>query len=477
MFDDLFPETDALLNRYAAIPLAERLDVHPTFHGRGVTVAVIDADFRSHPDLEGRVSAFIDVTGECRQLDEGEVGPTHWHGTQTSVVAAGDGSLSGGVYRGLASGSQLVLLKVAEEGRVEAGNILKALEWLKVHGPGLGVRLASISLGCEPEPEETEALDQAALELAKHGILVVVAAGNTGFGPGLGVPANSPFVLTVGGTNDENTVDPPRRAYHSNFGTARDAMVVKPEVVAPAAWVAAPLLLGTEVHERALLISKVSRAPDYRLSLIAREVLTRLGRQEELPELLQSDLRARINELIRRHKIVADHYQHVDGTSFAAPIVTSVAAQMLEANPRLTPLAIRAILMCTADRLEGVPSLRQGFGAVHPRRAVEEAIKWRQEGKVGTVHPPRALPNGRLLFTFLDEGVDQVELFGDFNQWKGQPLKRDGDRWVIEIDPLPAGCYPYKFRLDGGHWREDPLNLFRSPDPFGGNNSLVVIQA
>ena len=42
-------------------------------------------------------------------------------------------------------------------------------------------------------------------------------------------------------------------------------------------------------------------------------------------------------------EIVATHYSHVDGTSFATPIVSSIVAQMIEANPKLTPGAVKNI--------------------------------------------------------------------------------------------------------------------------------------
>ena len=75
--------------------------------------------------------------------------------------------------------------------------------------------------------------------------------------------------------------------------------------------------------------------------------------------------------------MISGHYKHVDGTSFAAPIVASVAAQMIEANPTLTPQAIRSILIRTARRLPHVAIDQQGWGVVSPADAVEEARRCR----------------------------------------------------------------------------------------------------
>ena len=76
---------------------------------------------------------------------------------------------------------------------------------------------------------------------------------------------------------------------------------------------------------------------------------------------------------IHRENVITGSYKYVDGTSFAAPIVSSVAAQMLEANPFLTPSDIKKILITTAERLPQYEVDRQGWGVIDPRRAVEFA--------------------------------------------------------------------------------------------------------
>jgi hypothetical protein len=64
---------------------------------------------------------------------------------------------------------------------------------------------------------------------------------------------------------------------------------------------------------------------------------------------------------MNEQKFIHPHYQHVDGTSMAAPIVSGVVAQMLEANPSLTPAQIKEILMVTADPLNDAPA--EGAGS------------------------------------------------------------------------------------------------------------------
>jgi serine protease AprX len=72
--------------------------------------------------------------------------------------------------------------------------------------------------------------------------------------------------------------------------------------------------------------------------------------------------------------VISEHYKYVDGTSFAAPIVSSIIACMLEANPDLTPQLVKRILIETAERLPGIEIDRQGWGGVAPRRAIELAL-------------------------------------------------------------------------------------------------------
>jgi serine protease AprX len=73
--------------------------------------------------------------------------------------------------------------------------------------------------------------------------------------------------------------------------------------------------------------------------------------------------------------VINQDYKFVDGTSFASPIVASIIACMLEANPNLTPQQVKRILIDTAERVAGVEVERQGWGVVVPRRAVERSLQ------------------------------------------------------------------------------------------------------
>jgi serine protease AprX len=471
-------------NRFAVIPTPVRLNANPAYTGKGVTVTFLDSGFYPHPDLLkplSRVLAYHDVTGERRELFPAEpVESWQWHGTQTSIAAAGNGQLCDGVYRGLAHESKLVLVKVSQRGRITEENIARGIRWVITNRERYNIRVLNISLGGDEDVSCSRSIiDQAAEQAIRNGIVVVAAAGNSGHDGLHSIPpANSPSVITVGGYSDNNRLDGNELTlYHSNFGATADG-TVKPEIVAPAMWIAAPILPGTRSYQRAEALSRLAAAADYQLPALARE----LEETAELPEHLvnsnATEIREYVEAAFEQEKIVATHYQHVDGTSFAAPIVTSIVAQMLEANPTLTPGAVKNILISTADRILNETAIRQGYGIVNASRAVELATTEQHTLNVVGCSPPR-VENGRLAFVFHDDAAKSVSVAGEFNRWDqlATPLKRnDSGLWSTEIAVTAPGRFEYKFIVDGKRWLEDPSNGLKTPDNHGGLNSVLVIE-
>ena len=440
-------------NRFAVIPTPLRLNANTEYTGAGVVIAFLDSGFYPHPDLADRIIAYHDLAGE-QTLSNEQVESWQWHGTQTSVAAAGNGHLSDGLYRGLAHEAKLVLVKVSERGRISEENIARGIRWVIANRERYDIRVLNISLGGDEDvPCSKSITDQAAEEAISLGIVVVAAAGNSG-GPSI-PPANSPSVITVGGYSDHNELNRDRlNLYHSNFGITADG-TVKPEIVAPAMWIAAPVLPGTPAYERAEALSRLAAAPDY--------------------ELRQPEIRPYVEVMLKQEKIVAAHYQHVDGTSFAAPIVTSIVAQMIEANPALTPNAIKNILVSTADRITSEPAIRQGFGVVNTGRAVQLAKT--EKHALNETNPPR-VENGRLVFVFHDDEATTVAVAGDFNGWNQHALKRnDSGLWSTEIAVPRPGRLEYKFIINGQRWLEDPSNGMKAPDNYGGLNSVIDLSS
>lgn len=471
-------------NRFAVIPTLTRLDADPNYTGKGVTIGFLDSGFYPHPDLVepvNRVVAYKDLTDANARLDpNAAIESWQWHGTQTSVVAAGNGRLSDGTYRGLACNAELVLVKVSDQGRITEENIARGLQWVIRNRERYNIRVLNISLGGDEDVACSQSIiDQAAEEAINEGIVVVVAAGNSGAEGRHSIPpANAPSVITVGGYHDNNQVDRNRLdLYQSNYGITADGSV-KPEIIAPAMWVAAPILPRTPVYEKAEALSKIAAAPDYELS----RLVTKLGGVADLPEfpiaVEPAVIRGFIESQLNQNKFVAAHYQHVDGTSFAAPIVSSIVAQMIEANPRLTPGAVKSILISTAARIPDAPAMRQGYGVVNARRALALATTEQHALKAVGCGPPRVV-KGKLVFEFHDDNARSVALAGDFNEWNPaqSPLTRSAaGLWHVAIAAPAPGCYQYKFLINDEQWLEDPGNGMRVLDNYGGLNSLLVIE-
>jgi serine protease AprX len=205
----------------------------------------------------------------------------------------------------------------------------------------------------------------------------VAAVGNLGHVPGHPVlpPASAPSVLTVGGLDDRNRLAfGGYGMYHSSFGPTVDGLQ-KPEVTAPGIWVAAPILPGTPTAAQAELLARLDGLRDDELRAA---IALSPGVDPELDAVLAADpllLRQLVELKLERHNLISGAYKHVDGTSFAAPIVSSIAAQMLEANPRLAPGQIKRLLMRTARPIAGVEPQRQGWGAVDAGAAVSAALE------------------------------------------------------------------------------------------------------
>jgi serine protease AprX len=206
--------------------------------------------------------------------------------------------------------------------------------------------------------------------------------GNRGDRPGWVLPpASVPAVISVGGVDDAGNPRMGRVSlYRSSCGPTVDGLQ-KPEVVTLADWLAAPILPNTPTAKQAALLSLLERTPDDQLVQVIEEhkgVYKQLDEVKSQPTYLIREL---VSAGLRDGLVIDKHYKMVDGTSFAAPIVTSVVAQMLEANPELDPQRIKRILLQTAKRLPNLEVDRQGWGAVQPKLAVERALQLRNQGR------------------------------------------------------------------------------------------------
>jgi serine protease AprX len=449
---------------FGVLPTPLRLHADPRYTGKGQVIAFLDSGFFPHPDLtrpRNRIRAWVDATTrpvtalrfgrdeQPRWPDWDALEASQWHGLMTSTVAAGNGLLSHGLYRGLASEADVVLVKVrGANGRIGNENIMRGLRWLQEYGPELGVRIVSVSVAGRPsEWSSTNPIDAAVADLVREGITVVTAAGNSGERR-LVPPATAPEAVTVGGLDDQNSFNPEDIVcWHSNYGEAADGMS-KPELVAPSIWVVAPILPGTLVAEEA--------------EVLFRERHTRsLGIERRIAEM----------------KLVTPHYQHVDGTSFAAPLVASAVACMLQANPSLSPFAVKEWLAESAQPVEGVDRERQGSGALAPARAIGMALRADGGPLIGVPLSPSVETEGVRFFLYAPE-AETVHIQGSWDDWSLPGLRAEQIArgvWCAGLPEIAPGHYQYRFVLNGHHYLDDPDNPRKRPNGVDGFNSLLDV--
>jgi serine protease AprX len=374
----VFEQTDYVL------PTPLRMNADERFTGQGVTIAFLDSGFYAHEDLtkpENRIVAYhsiFEAHDDRTSLETTDV--ASWHGMMTSVVAAGNGHLSEGFYRGIAPDAKVVLVKIGRTGHIPDEQIGRGLEWVLDNRKKYDIRIVNISAGGDFEQSYLKSsLCQTVERATGEGLIVVCAVGNAGMAPGHPVlpPASAPSAISVGGLDDQNSLDRARRGmYRSSYGPTIDGLQ-KPEIIAPGIWVAAPILPSTPTAEQARLYAALDAAADDELRTTIEAHAGVDKDFDEASSLPVPLLRQLMTIKLREGNVINQYYKYVDGTSFASPIVASITACMLEANPLLTPQQVKRILIETAERVPNVDVERQGWGVVVPRRAVEAALATR----------------------------------------------------------------------------------------------------
>jgi serine protease AprX len=477
-----YPYTEEQPGEYRVLSIPQRLAAHPSYTGEGVTICFIDSGFFPHPDLcqpENRILKAFDIRQPEKELDLGQPHAHSWHGTMTSVVGAGNGWLSGGHYCSLAPDAKVVLIKVMDENGVISGEaIASALQWVLENYEAFGIRIVNLSVSDDfATPYRESPIGRTIACLVEEGVNVVTAVGNSE-GETLKAPANSPHAITVGGLDDHNTLHPLSYSlYHSSYGETAD-QTYKPELIAPAIWVPAPLLPGTAEQREAKALWAIHQTDRHYKKAVAANLLNLTSLPQKLIHQSIDVLEQQVAERIEHAKYISAHYQHSDGTSFAAPIVCSIIAQMLEASPELSPSEVRDLLLRTARPLNGLPAERQGFGVVHPLSAIYHAEKAKFPFPL-FFNPTINYQAGNIRFQIRQEAANMVSAIGAFNGWQQPGISmKQGDQclWEVEI-PLPApGIYPYKYLINGIEWHGDTRNLYRRPDGLGGFDSLLIVE-
>ncbi len=487
--ENLLPD-DSQLNittfqNYIIPPTAWRLNADQRLNGSGITICFIDSGFYLHPDLgkpKNRILKIVDVTDEQRS-EKYFVEPHNesWHGTMTSCVCAGNGFLSNNFYRGIASHANLVLIKVWDKNGISTANIAKGIRWAINNKEKYNIRIINISVTDDDEiPYKESEVDFAAEEAIDKGIIVVAAVGND-IGAKIKAPASSPNVISVGGIDDHNSINPNIYSlYHSTFGTTIDG-IQKPDLIAPAIWIAAPILPDSNEHKEAKKLFALLSLKDDILIDEFQKLKNEIDLEiDDIQFNSLEKIKDVINNKIKNKKYLTPDYMHVDGTSFAAPIVCSIIAQMLETNPELTVAAVREILLTTALRIKNVDIKRQGFGIVNAKAAIAKTIKENHKFNEDIKRSPIVdRIENKIDFIYHNHYANSVILVGDMNGWSSKGFiftKESYGYWKCTLPLLPNGIYKYKYLVDGTKWIADPLNAFKEDDGYNGLNSKLIME-
>ncbi|MFE4922661.1 S8 family serine peptidase [Streptomyces sp. NPDC056661] len=203
------------------------------YDGKGVKVAVLDtgADL-NNADIKS------EIVGSQSFVNGQTVQDGHGHGTHVASTIAGSGANSGGTYKGVAPGADLLVGKVlSNSGQGADSSILAGMDWAVEQGADV----VSMSLGGPDAPGE-DVLTNAVNSLsASSNVLFVIAAGNSGPGEStLGTPGAADAALTVGAVDKSDAL-----ADFSSRGPRLGDMAIKPEITAPGVDIVAARAAGT----------------------------------------------------------------------------------------------------------------------------------------------------------------------------------------------------------------------------------------
>jgi serine protease AprX len=321
-------DTSKLANAYIRAIGADKVwNNSPYIQGNSIGVAVVDSGINPNGDLYTSAGVNRQVADVRFNTDYNQsTSDGYGHGTHVASIVGGDGSESAGKYIGVAPLVNIINVKVSnDDGSAMLNDVVAGLQWVLENKDAYNIRVVNLSLNSSvAESYHTSPLDAAVEILWFNKIVVVVSAGNYGDGA-IYPPANDPFVITVGATDDKgtNSISDDVMASFSAYGQTSDG-VKKPDLVAPGK------------------------------NITARLVNQNMGLAYEHPA-----------------NKVGDQYFRMSGTSVAAPMVSAAVALLLQDEPGLTPDQVKYRLMATASKSwSGYNATKSGAGYLDVYAAV-----------------------------------------------------------------------------------------------------------
>jgi chromosome partitioning protein len=172
--------------------------------------------------------------------------------------------------------------------------------------------------------------------------------------------------------------------------------------------------------------------------------------------------------------VVDELHRHLDGRYFETIIRYSI--KLAEAASHGVPIA-QYCRHCAgfADY--------QALGAEVLRHETENpCVALNADATQTSARHPRAgspfpvVTRQEVTFAIEAPGAEHVLLAGDFNEWTldGSEMDPIGGVWT-KVIKLPPGRYRYRYVIDG-RWQNDPSNAAVEPNPYGGHDSILVLE-
>jgi len=284
-------------------------------------IAIVDSGVETgRKDFGNRIVANVKFS----TLPNESSGDGRGHGTFVAGIAAGGADN----YTGATPQAPIVSLDVMDDnGVARTSDVIAAAQWILANKAKYNIRVANFSLHSATKSHFfQDPLDLAVEKLWFNNVVVVAAAGNYGYPDKpsgvLYAPGNDPFVITVGAVDIGGTknVHDDVNAPWSAYGRTPDGFM-KPELAAPGRYMVGPVPEG---------------------STLAVE---------------------------RADKVVAKGYIQLSGTSFAAPVISGAAAQILAKHPEFTPDQVKGALMASTKDVDGAAQGSVGVGELQMSRA------------------------------------------------------------------------------------------------------------
>ena len=210
--------------------------------GKDVTIAVIDTGVAPVPGLDDdhKVNFGPDLSFDS-QMPGTRYVDGFGHGTHMAGIIAGKDpgfdpkKPSSRLFAGVAPDAELLSMKVASgDGGADVSQVIAAIDWVVEHADdaGMHVRVINLSYGTESDQVwQVDPLARAVENAWKNGIVVVAAAGNNGSGRKLLMPALDPHIISVGAVDHGGTASTldDRVADFTNSGDTNR----RPDLLAP----------------------------------------------------------------------------------------------------------------------------------------------------------------------------------------------------------------------------------------------------